>query len=428
MMQLSRKKKILVYLASAVLIAVILEGGTRLYLRKSQGYSGGPLLQYVFDPYKNVLPTPNWVDTRGVKHNGQGFRRSADVSLRKPEGTFRVFLMGGSTAYGTGGLWPHIQRTYPVIKNSQTIDAYLERDLGKRFPGTRFEVINAAIPSIWTHHHLIYLNQTILKYQPDMVVLLDGYNDFYQTQKDHDQFGSYSYQEHSRVIMGDPTLRSLAYTNAWWLGRKSAFVHVLMRRARVVKQLFRSYDRTPMNVPAALAALREIFPKNALTMVDRIALLLQHEKVDAVFVLQPMLIMERGRTGMPAVEKQLLDFNVKSYLPNYEAFMRQAVPLVSAMTRKTVEGNGAMFLDATNVFATAQGQVFTDYVHLTPQANQVLATFVANNIQCRISARLHTTSVPFTGEGEPHRSNTQRPNLRPCQPESRPQAGARSDG
>ena len=59
----------------------------------------------------------------------------------------RLFLMGGSAAYGLGGLWPHIQREYAVLKNAETIDAYLERDLAPQFPGRRVEVINAAINS-----------------------------------------------------------------------------------------------------------------------------------------------------------------------------------------------------------------------------------------------------------------------------------------
>jgi lysophospholipase L1-like esterase len=313
---LSRKKKFVFYVIMFGLLALLFEGGARLYLRMSQGYSGGPLLQYEFDAYKNVRPTPNFVDTRGVQHNSQGFRRSSEVSRTKPAGTFRVFLMGGSTAYGTGGLWPHLQRTYPVLKNSQTIDTYLEHDLTRRFPGTRFEVINAAIPSIWTHHHLIYLNQSILKYKPDMVILVDGFNDFFYYDRGHDQFASYAYTE---------------------------------------------------------------------------------QKVDGVFVLQPMLILERNRPAMPEIEKRLLEFNLSSYLPNYEDFMRQAVPLVSNLERSTVERYGAMYLDGTNIFDNAQGQIFTDYVHLTPEANQMFATVIANHIQCRIAARLDNTSTPLSG-------------------------------
>lgn len=371
-------------LFSAILLVILVgfaEIGSRWYLRTFQGYSGGPLLQYEFDPYKNVRPTRGFVDTRGLQHNSQGFRRSEDVSMEKPAGTYRIFLMGGSTAYGTGGLWPHLQKEYAVLDNQETIDAYLERGLSEAMPGTRIEVINAAIPSIWTHHHLIYLNQTILSYDPDMVVFVDGYNDFYHSAPDHDQFASYAYKEHAYVIMGEPTVQALAYANVWWFGRKSAFAHLLFRQARVVKQLLSpAPEQQPMEVERNLANLQEVYPNNALEMVDRTAALLQHEGVRGVFVLQPMLILERERE-MPEIERKLFEFNVESYLPNYEEYMRGAVPLVREMEKSVVEANGGMFIDATPIYRGQQGQMFTDYVHLTPEANELLAGRIQQEIE-----------------------------------------------
>ena len=398
MTAISTRKKVVFSLFLLAVFAGMAELGARLYLRQFKGYTGGKLLQYEFDPYKNIRLTPSYVDSRGVTHNAQGFRRSSDVARAKPPGTYRIFLMGGSTAYGLGGVWPHIQKKYEVLKNSETIDSYLENQLSARFPGTRFEVINAAIPSIWTHHHLIYLNQAILKYSPDMVVLLDGYNDFYFYGRDHDQFFSYAYQEHSRTIMGDPTLGSLFYVNFWWLGRKSAFAHVALREARVVKQLFDRPNRRPIQVDSAIAGLQDVYPKNALKMVERIAMLLEQEKVHGVFVLQPMLIMERERSAMPEIERKLFEFNRVSYLPNYEEFMRRAVPIVRELERPAVEKFGARFLDATPLFKDATGQVFTDYAHLTPSANEMLASFIANNILETIGNDLaahRTTTLAF---------------------------------
>ena len=381
MTELSTRKKVFFSLLLLAVFAGLAEVGARIYLRMFSGYTGGKLLQYEFDPYKNITPTPSYVDSRGVTHNAQGFRRSSDVARVKPPGTYRIFLMGGSTAYGTGGLWPHIQKQYEVLKNTETIDAFLEKQLSGRFPGTRFEVINAAIPSIWTHHHLIYLNQTILKYSPDMVILIDGYNDFFHYGRDHDQFFSYAYQEHSRTIMGDPTLGSLFYVNFWWLGRKSAFAHVALRQARVVKQFFqRPSNRRPIPVDSAIAGLQEVYPKNALKMVERIAMLLQQERVHAVFALQPMLILERGRPGMPEIEQKLLEFNRESYLPNYEEFMLRAAPMVRDLERNAVEKLGGTFIDGTPIYRDAKGQVFTDYAHLTPSANEMLAAHIGKHI------------------------------------------------
>ena len=135
---------------SLILLAIVLavgEGLASLYLRAFRGYDGKHLYQYDFDPYKNILPTANYVDTRGIRHNAQGFRRDEDVPLEKPAGTYRIFLMGASTAYGMGGLWPHLQTKFEVLKNSETIDAYLQQQLRAALPGRNIEVINAAINS-----------------------------------------------------------------------------------------------------------------------------------------------------------------------------------------------------------------------------------------------------------------------------------------
>ncbi len=160
--RLTRGRIAFAFLLLFVLLFALLEFGTRVYLKAARGYDGEHLYQFAFDPYKNILPTPGYVDTRGIEHNRMGFRRTGEVSVKKPADTYRIFLMGASTGYGLGGLWPHIDPKWPVLKNSETIDAYLEKELAPHFPGKKIEVINAAVTSTWTHHNLIYLNQTIL--------------------------------------------------------------------------------------------------------------------------------------------------------------------------------------------------------------------------------------------------------------------------
>src|SRR5688572_30800267 len=132
---LPRWKKVLFSLVMLVVVLGVLQGAAYAYLRTFKGYDGRHLMQYEFDPYKNILPTRNYVDTRGVQHNAVGFRRRTEVPREKPPGTVRVFLMGGSTAYGLGGLWPHLEPDYPVLRNEDTIDAYLERRMAGAFPG-----------------------------------------------------------------------------------------------------------------------------------------------------------------------------------------------------------------------------------------------------------------------------------------------------
>jgi len=364
-----------------LLAGAILEYSSIWYLKRFEGYDGKHLVQYEFDPYKNVLSTRNYVNTRGIHHNSVGFRHSTEVTRHKPSGAYRIFLMGGSTAYGLGGLWPNIQRDYGILPDSVTIDAYLGRYLAAALPGKSVEIINAAIPSMWTHHHFIYLNQTILKYDPDMVLFLDGYNDFFFFDEAHDQFANYSYTEHSYVIMGDPTLYSLVYMDSWWLFRKSAFANVTMKALRTLKQLLAPKPRrTPLDVEKTLAGLRHVFPRSALTMQRRIGLILRDEGVTAVFMLQPLLILERSQKPMPPIERKLFDFNAASYLPGYEAFMHSAIPYILDQEERMASHVGAHFLDLTAIYDGVPEQVFTDYCHLTPLGNELLARYVGERI------------------------------------------------
>ena len=92
---------------------------------------------------------------------------------QKGKDVLRVFVLGGSTIFGLGS-----------EKNSDTIPAQLEVLLnGKRpFSRQKFEVINAGVGAYITSNELRLLAFKILKFQPDIVITFDGYNDFLNTQ------------------------------------------------------------------------------------------------------------------------------------------------------------------------------------------------------------------------------------------------------
>lgn len=384
--QLPGWKRALFVTIVSLTVLTMLEGGSRLGLRLFRGFDGVNLYQYEFDPYRNIHPVRGFEDTRGIKHNSAGFRRSSEVAVEKPKGVYRIFLMGASTAYGMGGLWPQIQRDFAVLRNDQTIDAYLESILRDSLPGVQFEVINAGVTSSWTHHHLIYLNQHILKYSPDYLLFLDGFNDFFHVDPRHDQFASYAYGLPSRTIMGPPTLHSLGYANAWWLFRKSAFAHVVSRAVSGTVMALRWERAAPMDVERSLNALREVFPRNALKMHERSGLIARAEGARVLFMLQPLLILERERRGMTEVEKRLFDFNVASWPEGYEEFSRQAVPFIVEQEKAMAARVGARFLDLSQPYDGAEEQVYTDYAHLTPRGNRILAERIAADLMPEIRA------------------------------------------
>lgn len=373
-----------------VLLFGIGEALSIVWLKATRGYDGTHLIQYEFDAYKNIRNTPNYVDTRGIRHNSAGFRRSSEVSRARTPGSVRVFLMGASTAYGTGGLWPHLQREYEVLSNDSTIDAFLERQLRDSL-GVPVEVINAGIASQWSHHELVYLNQTILGYEPDLIVFLDGYNDWYKNDPEHDQFASYAYGEQAATIMGPPTAKALVAANGWWFYRKSALGYVLSRALRTLKDIAAAAtrgERRPLDVARTVANHRAVFPRNAERMVARNTLLTCTAGVEPMVAHQPMLILERDRPGMGDFEKKLFAFNVEAYADGYEPFMRQAHAWLSPRLDSVVRGKGGVFVDATGAFAGSRGhQIFTDYAHLTPQGNRELAAYLLPTVLERLRTR-----------------------------------------
>ncbi len=112
-----------------------------------------------------------------------------------------------------------------------------------------------------------------------------------------------------------------------------------------------------------------------------------------MFMLQPMLILERDKP-MPRVERKLFEFNVQSYRPGYEAYIHQAVPFIRKQEEDMVKRVGAEFIDLTEIYDQTAEQSFTDYAHLTPRANEMLARIVAQRLIPLLQHRLTTAALP----------------------------------
>jgi len=84
----------------------------------------------------------------------------------------RVFLLGGSTAWGTGAT-----REDETI--AKRLEVYLNSDEAKTFLGGTVHVYNEGVPGYYSKQELILLITKIIPFQqPDLVVVLDGLNDF----------------------------------------------------------------------------------------------------------------------------------------------------------------------------------------------------------------------------------------------------------
>src|SRR5215470_6520611 len=104
----------------------------------------GRQTELILDRRGAFVNNPNY-SANGVQVNAQGFRRAANLSLVKPANTVRIFLLGGSVAYGGETLYPEIDEHWKPLDNNQTVDHYLEARLNSVFPQKHWEVVNAAV-------------------------------------------------------------------------------------------------------------------------------------------------------------------------------------------------------------------------------------------------------------------------------------------
>jgi len=90
--------------------------------------------------------------------NSLGFR-GPEIAWAKPEGTFRVLVLGDSIIMGSG------------LSEQDTLPALLQKELADRFPGRRFEVMNAGVSGYGLPEEYTVLKEDGLRLDPDLVVI-----------------------------------------------------------------------------------------------------------------------------------------------------------------------------------------------------------------------------------------------------------------
>jgi len=90
------------------------------------------------------------------------------VSRAKPAGTFRILVLGGSTAFD--GM---------VSADSLAWPAQLQRRVQALVPGRRVEVVNGGVPGYVVLDQTISLLTGVSRFEADLVILYDGHNDLF---------------------------------------------------------------------------------------------------------------------------------------------------------------------------------------------------------------------------------------------------------
>lgn len=130
--------------------------------------------------------------------NTQGFREDEPLSPEKEAGEMRIFILGGSTAFGqlntnNANTLAHQletlltqrieqQRTQPDTFQPPVLPYWADKAqealaLPPRIKDGQYRVINAAVPGYASGNELAQLMHQVSRYNPDIVIALNGYPD-----------------------------------------------------------------------------------------------------------------------------------------------------------------------------------------------------------------------------------------------------------
>ena len=386
----TRARQFLIALSLTCITVILAFGGLEWFLGVRQTTIVGPRAytgQVLRDRFVAWFNNPGFANDC-YKHNAQGFRRLQDVSIDKPARQVRIFLLGGSAAYGFGGAYREVDDRFVKIHNNQTLDYYLEEKLNATFSGVRWEVINSAAVAFRLYQQLPLIQSRLLRYRPDYLILMDGYNDLGQlaVAGDHyDPYATTTYMKDEFDELANPTsFSSLLSTTRMLLLRNSALYrainsHFSKRQQHAERQ--QTLNSTPEFGPVTMSDLTVAeqaqfvrsrsqigYYAHTARQINRILTL---DSVTPLFLLQPVLLL--SQKPFTESEKRLYQWNRRLRRKGGVYNDEQLYPLMAEDMRRASSQDGFRFEDLTGTFDETREQAFTDYCHLTPAGNRMLA-------------------------------------------------------
>ena len=348
------------------LILAILEAGQRVsdwyysvahargggfHLETSRGYAfddaSGPLI-LALDPVLVYRARPDQ-RAAGIAINSRGFR-DLERPRAKPPGVTRVVILGGSSVFGVG-----------MLDDERLFTRVLERRLrGLAREGREIEVWNAGTIGYNSTQELVLLTTEILDDSPDLVVVFDGWNDFWiaaHTPLDRDPQSPIFDKEEAAIVRSGHPVQDVLHLSAAYrsLERRLAALGGMLASSSGAGADYGAFHDHPLGLP--------LYRHN----LERACRIVRAGGAPVLIVPQPEIFQRPD--PIPAGERSLR----ASQPRGYEALSRAIYPRYVAAAREAAQAAGAAFLDGSRLFDGADEEVFVDFVHFNARGHELVA-------------------------------------------------------
>jgi lysophospholipase L1-like esterase len=316
-----------------------------------------------YHPFLGYVPIP--------KHRGNGYytnvhhcRHDEDFPAEKPAGERRVFVLGGSTAWGA------------AVRQEDLYTAWAERRLRAREPRRRSRVVAAGVRSYCSVQERIFAENLLVDLSPDVIVLFTGWNDSY--------FG-YSGTDTPRYV------DQMGFGQA--VARSAELQSQRITAASLQPPVYEDYDlklrflwdvaryKLRYGTPQALARAIEgqalplsrvtgILERNAAILAD----LGRRQGFTVVLYLQPSIYCT-AKT-LSAWEREVVRQGETTYI-GFPDYNRRAYGEYRRRLPEQAQRAGYVFVDGDEAIRAERLGVFADHVHFGSRGQQRIGEHLA---------------------------------------------------
>ena len=311
-----------------------------LYALRRESITPEQMTEYSACGEINVYPyimfkEPGNAKNKTVSTNSFGFRNK-EIEVKLPN-TYRIILVGGSTAFGGH-----------ATSDDKTFAVQLEKNLNSKSTelGTSFEIINAGMPAFNSMQELILIEWKLLKHSPDMIIVFDGFNDaMTYLQRDNRPGFPYLFKKIERITS------------------TSALVKNRMRHVRIIRKIMELMEKREVNQQTTFDPEVVEFYRNNL---DVMCHLLNSYSIKPFIVFQPVLDY---KDPLSELERKKLENETSM---NRKTFVRLCDDL-AASAYEVSKDNDAIYLDSRNIFDGISDILFTDDCHMNDRGHKIVA-------------------------------------------------------
>ncbi len=267
------------------------------------------------EPFTTYAPLPGNISGLSV-HNRQQFRYPFDLAKKK-KNEFRIFITGGSVAWGSA-----------ATSGESTIAGFMEKELRIKYPGVDIKVITAAASGWSSTQERIWIFNRITEYEPDVIISYSGHNDLESYLQHHDLYDRY-------YLDGQYFRNAIQYYDYYNRGEAVAML---------------GSDNTGFRFDVS------DFPRKSLKNIKIISSYLKSDKIKFVYVLQPV-----------AKFKGKFDFFYERY------------NILNKESAAQAKSEGYQYIDHSGLF-DGNPELFIDFCHPGDRGYQIIAKDLISKI------------------------------------------------